>query len=915
MSDFKTVLDQSLFIAGAQPGSQLYDYAHANLSDPTSVKNALANTGMPISNENDLRIGLSKYVQTLGRTAPRSARVSKTSPADRSMFTFGEDKTNYFIQAYDDVISGRADSLKGKYADFSDIKKGSVPSMMIDVANKMGSIALDSYDRATVAPFALAIAGMTEAAQSTGVSEEVARDFYNSSMKNLDWISLASEVVLAVYTMGATVPGSGLRHLKKLGSVLDNWLTKNALDGTEVGAAMATNTERNVVKRAVDISRGFMVMNVATTSRNFLNVIGRKGIDQAVSGLMYAMDKTVGSIRRSLGIKDYTMTAAQAAAPTKTFLKMTTGLGGGGKYWEFFKEINQVFPKQTDGLLTKYAGDLGKVTDPTMVDKLMQAGNYLNWQQERFHRGIKFMSVLDDELRDYGVKNGVDALTKETYDEAYSAMRLKAGRSINVGDIPADIVQRASNEALYHTFAMKPTGGWGKFYDFFDKTPVLGTLFKATAIPFPRFATNALMHMYDYNPVQSYRILKLFSPKPLAKADMANMAKHIVGLTGTALAYEGYNAGMYGDNWHELKIGDRTVDIKAMLGPYALPFQIGHLVGKMGDPNVFVDTQKEIEDLANNALVLPTANELGITQLSSLVDGITNYFKDADQATPWNEIVTGDYSTGNPAIDKGIQQMSTFMSSLAARYLVPMNTVKELLSSVSPDMDVKREVYASKNSVNIAPIMNQIPYLNRFVPPKYIPTRAGEYTNAQDPYKIGLRLAGLPPVDKNFVESQLEKMGLNRVGPRKSGVMPYDYMMAERTGQYMQSYSNWLKTDPMVGVTTSKGEYYVRRYSKLADDPTTARAIKRVFLERLVNVATDYADRDVQYRLALEGRKDVLEALKYSRVSKSVVDMRRALGYNMVQSLGGLSKPAINSDQLTRYQVEKITPSHEYTPE
>jgi hypothetical protein len=122
-------------------------------------------------------------------------------------------------------------------------------------------------------------------------------------------------------------------------------------------------------------------------------------------------------------------------------------------------------------------------------------------------------------------------------------------------------IAQSIDKALEVTFAQQPSSTTGKaFVELTNKLP--GAAF---AIPFPRFLTNSLKFLFDYNPTG---FLKLLSPKELTKVaagDSQTIAKALTGsaMLGTAILLR--DSEFAGSKWYEIRVPgtDRFVDARA----------------------------------------------------------------------------------------------------------------------------------------------------------------------------------------------------------------------------------------------------------------------------------------------------------------------------------------------------------------
>jgi hypothetical protein len=776
---------------------------------------------------------------------------------------------------------------------------------------------LNGIDRLTTAPFAAGVAALAEIHQQQGGSEESALELYNGLMKNIDYISLAGQLGFGAVASMTKTAEKVVPKLAQIGTTLKGWLAKTAANESKK-VDFEDKVVRSFARVWIDRGRGLMVTLPSTTIRNLANVAGlRAPVEGAVDAAEYTVRNTAQGMRNFVYGKVLGQNVAQIESRIKTPGQVAVTLkdmgkwlaedipGTSNKYHQFIEDVFTTHPKEIDVMLSRYVGDAQRSGGKT-IDNVIDVLNTFNWKQEIFNRKVRMFSSIDDQLMQMGYKGGVDDILKMDGNLASKELQLNfKDPNFNM----ADIVTKAANDALYYTFARDPTDGAGKaIMEFFRKDNLVSNTLQATGIPYPRFAINAIQYMNEMNPLKAYKVFKLLGNKPVSAMDMKDIAGSVVGSGLIGLSYEAAKSGLISEDGNGIMIDGKQYDTNAFLGPYLPFFKTGYYLNNiMNNKGSGAYKEEMFMGWLDSIYNTPSGQELGLTQLKDAIVGLmdlpngTIVLKDN-----LSDILKGEYKTEDPVLAEPIKNLSIFASNTLAKVFTPFSFGSDLLSTTLDDETISREIYHAPG-FSVAPILNKFPGAKQLIPERFSPTRGGP---VRYPNPILKQLTGLVPVEKNYIEKEMDRVGFarkQRTNP-KTGIFVYDQMMNERVGAYMEGFSEYLKKDPIVGIDLGDKDPIYRQYSKLNKFPKQ----QAYFIASMFTAARDYADKDVQEKLKAMGRDDILQKL----ANKRIPDLKK----RAMKEAGAVAPPAkpakLGSKKIYREQIEYgVAPTNEFHPD
>jgi hypothetical protein len=306
------------------------------------------------------------------------------------------------------------------------------------------------------------------------------------------------------------------------------------------------------------------------------------------------------------------------------------------------------------------------------------------------------------------------------------------------GKIPEGAIRRAVDHALDVTFARTPAEGTAgrAFVDAINKIP-LATL----AIPFPRFLVNSMRFFWQHNPTG---LIKLINPVGLAtgrgaaewakilKGDVSAISRAFMGTMMMGSAWQLRNSEFAGEKWHEVKVGDKTVDIRPF-NPFAAYAFVADVIKRSKEDRLGTLTSKDIfMGILSSNLRAGT----GLFILDSVLEGITGL------RDPQN------------AIDK----LQSLAGETIGGFLTPFQQLKSIVLAFDEDSRVLRDRRALPG---IGEILVRVPQADKLLPEFTSATRGGpiELKPELDALK---QLTGISVRDaKNPAEAELDRLGFS----------------------------------------------------------------------------------------------------------------------------------------------------------
>ena len=324
------------------------------------------------------------------------------------------------------------------------------------------------------------------------------------------------------------------------------------------------DTQAGFWRRLDNIRRGAMVTQLATAVRNFESQVTRGGLNVMQKGLDRGMQNIVKAVNPNAKILNL-------ADPLET-LK-------GFKYAKRLKKdtdkLLSSFPKEQDRLFLRFSNDvvnkgLKESLKGSPLDKVegaVQLLNIVNKTQEFITRRAIFQSSLAERI----------ARNKDIYNGKTLKRLIEDNQTLG---IRKEDIAGAVDDALEITFAKNfdaNAGGYESFANSFinlvNKIPFTTSL----VIPFPRFLMNSIKFHIDFSPLGILNFLSKGERQALAKGDTSKLSRIILGTGLLSLGYWLRNQPYAGEKWYEFKVGDETIDVRA-LNPFAAYLYVGDLV-------------------------------------------------------------------------------------------------------------------------------------------------------------------------------------------------------------------------------------------------------------------------------------------------------------------------------------------------
>lgn len=556
------------------------------------------------------------------------------------------------------------------------------------------------------------------------------------------------------------------------------------------------------------VRRGLIVTQLATSSRNAIATTGRmalSAVDEAFQGAI----KGAGALIAGKG-------AAKAFDEIKDGLNIFSGFVGrlSSKNRAQLTKILEAPENETVRLFSQ-AGD-----ELLLGGKAVQLLNTVNRTTEFFFRKIAYESKLRQLLR----------------------RRDKDFGTISANQILHDEHKMAIDYALEMTFASAPKSKTGKaIVEFMTK-------FGTTVNPFPRFAyANALPFIVDHSPLGMLHMLKPSVWKGLARGNSDEFAKIASRVTMGSLmmASAGHirNSDMAGENWYDIKVGDRTIDTRAF-APFSTYMFFAEMIGNPG-------AAKNRASLPEFATMIVGLNRVSGTGLI-LIDALRA--QKSEQAFDTMKRFTGQYF---------------------GSFTVPFRTAKDVVSAFDPEEAIIRDM---RTDPVIGPVINNIPFVSQLLPEKPSALKRERLTLRTleqkgtwiekftgKPFAWGplLRQAtGLSLRDRNALEKETLSLGIRIDEIRPStGIPDADNRLAEYMG----------------GVLEEAGEKVIKSpaYKALTDGE------KLAVMKDLFTSGRKFASQ----RLAVE-EPELALAVMEKRLGRPVKEILKERGIDVLSLLG-----------------------------
>ena len=482
-----------------------------------------------------------------------------------------------------------------------------------------------------------------------------------------------------------------------------------ALNVAIEGQGLDLGTQAQSIWKQLDNTRrASLVVQPATAMRNLETQLGRVGLDAYEKLIDQSLQVVTGR------------TAISEIHPAQTFAVQLRLFQQNKALTD---EILQYFPVEQDQLFQRYMSDLSAAAAEPGLKGALSEGlgkvqnavgwlNSLNRFQEYFVRRAVFLGNLE---------NGVAAAGMPPL------AQLEAQATLHT--IPKQLVADAVGKSLELTFAKSyaPTSLPGHFIGLVNKLPG-ATL----PVPFPRFLMNSMEFLFDYSPMGFLKLLSAGERAAVAAGDYTAINQAIVGSTLFATAYAiRSDPNIAGESWYELRVGDRTVDIRPF-NPFAAHFFVADIVKRANDGTL---NRMKWQDIAQGVLSANVRAGTGLALMDQLINGISG-INDEDKAKRFAQQIAGETLSG------------------------PLVFIQPLRDLVAEYDAKERVVKDTSSSPFFGPFLRKLPYGTSGFPDAELPTREGPLVT-QSPL---LRQAtGLTfRQHKNAIEAELDRLGFRR---------------------------------------------------------------------------------------------------------------------------------------------------------
>jgi len=510
---------------------------------------------------------------------------------------------------------------------------------------------------------------------------------------------------------------------------------------------------KNVYRAVDDKRRMLMVTQIATAARNAASQGARYGADILDSGIQ-GVFKTVGGV------------------PKKEAFAQFMG--------DWTAILNRMSPKQRanlEGVLSKYPETKAEmlsapIHDITLGGKLSNALMYLNRTQEYFYRKM----IFDSRITAWGKTIGKDPYKT---------------------NIPQHILEKASKDSMEMTFSANQEKGFGKgVMDAYKAIPMLTTIH-----PYPRFWTNAVKFLWDFNPtgyLSAASRARFFSKDPNAVYQAASRATLGTLMLGAGL--EMRNSEYAGEKWYEINVGkDRYIDAR----PFA-PFSTYLFLGEA----ISHPEKLSGKDWAEGMLSISRIAGTGLT----LIDLIRT-----------------------DSIDSTKKLLKNFAGQYLSGFTVPLQTVKDFIG--------EDKVLNTQESPLLGPAASKIPFVGEAMLNEQPSLTRGEILRREDPRLR--QLTGLTIKTKTPVEKEIDKVGLQRIYPQ-TGDATLDRLITEQTGWKVGQFGNeFIKSARYKNADAETKKYMLKEIISLAKQDSKQKILIPYIEGRLSERKT--ADKRFEY--------------------------------------------------------------------
>ena len=560
------------------------------------------------------------------------------------------------------------------------------------------------------------------------------------------------------------------RQVKK--ALPDTPEVRSVLSKLKIREPTGFETVKEIYRSVDNTRRALMVSQMATAMRNAISQAGRYTLnifDDALTGLSE-------SITRTKLPKDAFAPLLQDLASFGRRLKPTS-----------IRKLNSlldVYP------ITKAKLISAPIHDITVGNKVSNFVMGLNRAQEFFFRKMAFDARLTSNAQRAGVP--LERVSKGMLDDAVSS-------------------------ALEITFAKAPGKGTAgnALLDMYSKFPFLTTVH-----PFPRFWTNALKFLWDFNPtgfLTAASRAKMFSKDP--RAVYTALSKATLGSLMLGAANEvRKNPKIGGEKWFEIKAGKRTIDTRAF-APFSTYLFLAEM---MQNPERLSGT-----DFAQGIVSINRIAGTGLV----LVDVLRS---DSFQNTA--------------------RLLKEFAGSWFGGFSVPFRTISDMLGQFIPEEATGR---TTRESPFVAPFISNIPFLQRRLPESARLTRPEPFRRE---FPLLRQFTGITIKTKTSFEREIDRLNLRRLFP-KTGDRTLDRLLTQAIGQEFGGLGETLiKTQKYLDSSTDEKKQLIRDVLSAKKKEISSQVKLPFFLELLRKIKTRDKQLDKFEELVKKNKLNKAEA-------------------------------------------------------
>ena len=460
---------------------------------------------------------------------------------------------------------------------------------------------------------------------------------------------------------------------------------------------------KDVYRKVDNPRRGAMVSQMATAARNAISQAGRytlNAFDDALQGMAETITKT--------------------KTPREAFAPFLQDLAAFGRRFSpaARKSLNQFLD---DYPITKAKLMTAPIHDVTVGSRLSNFLMYLNRKQEFFFR-------------------------KMAFDARLTSSAQRAG--ISIANASKQMLDDAVKSALELTFAKAPGPGTigNAFMKMYDAVPMLTSVH-----PFPRFWTNAIKFLWDFNPtgfLTAASRARFFSKDP--KAVYQALSRATLGSLMLAAANEiRKNPEIGGEKWYEIKLGE---DVSG--------------IGKKGR---VIDT-RAFAPFSTYLFLAEVMQNPERLRGQDFLQGIVSINRIAGTGLVLVDVLRSD------SFENSARLLKEFAGNWWGAFSVPFRTISDALGQFIPEEATSR---STREAPLTAPFISAIPGLSRKLPPAPRLTRPEPYMREMPLLR---QFTGLTVKTKTPFESEIDRLNVRHLFPR-TGDKTLDRLLVEEIGK------------------------------------------------------------------------------------------------------------------------------------